>query len=409
MERSAMNEFAVRPSRRDFLGAIAAGGACYAFLPVGSWAAESTGPEGGRVLVLVQLAGGNDGLNTVVPIEDDLYVRLRGDLNLAREAIRIDEETGLHPSLEPWVEWWKEGRLAIVEGLGYAHPNRSHFASTDVWQAADERGRRAGTGWVGRLADALFGEQGDPTNAVALARQLPFALFGRRHRALAFDDASAFGLMASEEEGTRLDTAISSQRVSRRGLEFLKTAYLLARSSSQAVRAAVAQFRPSAEFPSGPTGRSFRTAAALLVSRLPVRIVHLEVGGFDTHSNQAPRQARALSELAQGVAALLAEVRRAGRLDRVAVATYSEFGRRVEPNASGGTDHGTAAPHFVLGGAVRGGRYGARPRLDRLDENGDLVYTTDFRRYLATLVERHMGVASESVLEGRHEPLAFLG
>jgi uncharacterized protein (DUF1501 family) len=363
-----------------------------------------------RVLVVLELAGGNDGLNTVVPFRDDAYHRARGALALDAGSLRkITDDVALHGALAPFERLFGEGKLAIVEGAGYPDPTRSHFLSMDVWHTASGEGRRKGSGWIGRLADQQFAADGDPNAVVALGRKVPYSCEGEHHRAVALTSTRGYRVAGTERAVETLDSAVASQQVSERGRRFLAQAYLEARASSDAIREALANHRPKAEYPSNnPLATDLATVASLIAGGVGTRVFAVSLGGFDTHSGQVARQARLLETLGTALAAFHADLEGNGLADRVAVVAFSEFGRRVKANASGGTDHGTAGPMFVLGNRVRGGLHGERPGLERLDDNGDLLFTTDFRRVYAALIEDWLGGDAGAVLGPGFAPLPLL-
>jgi uncharacterized protein (DUF1501 family) len=372
---------------------------------------SSSGAAGSEpVLVLLELAGGNDGLNTVIPHGDDAYAALRKGLAIdASEVRRLDAEVGFHPALEQLHARYDAGRVAVIEGVGYPNPTRSHFLSTDVWHAGSLEGRRLGNGWVGRLADAAYARLQDPNAVIALGAKVPFCCEGDDYRAIALSSTRSYRVAGGERLVETLDSAVSSAKVSERARTFLQKAYLEARASSEAVERAVASYRPGAEYPSNnPLAGSLRTIASLLAGGLGTRVFHAQMGGFDTHNNQLARHRGLLAQLDAALAAFCSDLEAHGIADRVVVLVHSEFGRRVKPNASGGTDHGAASATFVIGEKVRGGRYGARSSLDALDDNGDLVFTTDFRSVYATLLERWLGADARAILRGEFPLLGFL-
>lgn len=404
-----------RPSRRDFLRWSGLGGLACLLPHRGAFAAPPRAAAEGRVLVHLELAGGNDGLNTLVPFADDAYHRARPRLALAPDAVlRLDGAVGLHPALGPFAELLQRGRLAVVEGVGYPEPTRSHFLATDIWHAAHAAGRRHGSGWLGRLAESL---EPDPTAAtlIAVGEKMPFACAGAEQRAIAVASPVSFRLLGAEQEVAAIDEAVAAGAVmadapaERAGrLAFLRDAYQGARRASERVREAAARYTPDAAYPESALARDLGLVAALLAGGLETRVFTLKMKGFDTHSAQAARQQRLLEELGQALAAFDLDLA-AKRLDeRVLVVVQSEFGRRVAENDSGGTDHGTAGPMFLVGRALAGGLYGARPDPARLDPNGDLIHTTDFRSVYATVVERWLGVAPGVAVEAPPPRFDFL-
>ena len=350
--------------RRDFLKGCLALGAL-SVLPV------SAGQRSARKLVLIHLFGGNDGLNTVVPVGDGLYRKLRPQLALAAgQVLTLQKGLGLHPALADLHTLWGRGKLAILQGVGYADPNRSHFISTDIWQSA---GSSREQGWLGKLAQQQnWGAvQVDDT---ALVR----ALWSEQNT-LCYRPESERLSLPSE-----LD-ALYSQSPLRQVYAGMKE---LPRCPGQAWKGAPLRQKLGGVLDLWERGRVF----------------HTSLGGFDTHGDQLNRQHQALHELGSGLSDFYAELLRRGWEKDCCIAIYSEFGRRVEANASGGTDHGGAGPVFLLGGGVAGGLYGEHPSLSQL-QDGDLRHATDFRQVYASLLEGWLEVDSAAVLGSKFEKL----
>jgi len=402
-------------TRRTFLrgaGALAAAGCLPHFpLPPLIRHAKQGLPRIGErplVLVMLELAGGNDGLNTVTPLNNDIYLRERGELAIT-DSLRLTDTTGLHPALGGMHRLYEEGDLAIIEGVGYPDPQRSHFVSRDIWHTADPAGRARDTGWLGRLADAHFAESGNPNAVLSLGTRVPYSCKAERCRAVAVSRPAAFRVLGDEKLVQTLDTAVAADNVSDRAREFLRRSYMDARRSSDAVRAAAADYQPSVSYPDSETADDLRLVAGLIAGDLDTRIFTLNMGGYDTHTKQATRQRKLLAELDGALSAFLADLDAHGLAEGVVVLVHSEFGRRVAANGSGGTDHGTAGPVFVAGSVVNGGLHGAPLDLGDLDERGDVRFTTDFRSVYATVLEGGFGVAAEPLLGGSWSSLEFLG
>ncbi|HUJ86672.1 MAG TPA: DUF1501 domain-containing protein [Burkholderiales bacterium] len=350
-----------------------------------------------RLLILVELKGGNDGLNTVVPYADAAYYALRPRLAIAREAVlQLDARCGLHPALEPLMPLWRAGELALVQGVGYPHPNLSHFRSIEIWDTASGSAQYLQDGWLARAFAAAPVPGSFAADGVVVGSNDMGPLAGGGARALTLNDPDQFLRRARlvQPEGSSANAAL---------------AHIL--EVEAGIAQAAARLAPDVPlrtvFPSGPFGNALRTAAELAANRSGVAAVRVTLDGFDTHQNQLPRQQRLLAELAAGLAALKAGLLEIGRWDSTLVLTYAEFGRRPQENGSLGTDHGTASAHFVLGGRVRGGLYGAAPELGAL-EGGNLRYAVDFRQLYATVLERWWGLDAARALGGRFAPLALL-
>lgn len=364
--------------------------------------------EGGeRTLVLIQLGGGNDGLSTVVPYADDAYGRSRSRTRIdAKEVLRIDDYRGLHPRLGNLHTLHQAGRLAIVEGVGYPGPVRSHFKAMDIWHAASEHGRVAGDGWVGRLAARAWPESSAPELLVHVGRCTPYSLHSRAHRAVAFELPESYRWLGDAQENqayadyTRESTGEGAPSQSS-VLERLRGSLRDAQASSARVRQAVDSYRTRVDYPNDDFGRGLRVIASLLEARIGARVLSIELSGFDTHNQQRADHDRLMARLDAGLGAFFRDLRgRSIEKDTVLLA-FSEFGRRVAENGSLGTDHGKAAPVFVAGAAVNGGLHGRHPSLVELDE-GDLAFDTDFRSIYASVAEGWFGVPQEDVLGARY-------
>jgi len=364
-------------------------------------------PHRERILVVIELSGGNDGLNTVVPHADDAYYRARPTLGIPRqELILLDDHFGFHPSLQGFEELYKDGRMAIVHGCGYPQPNLSHFVSMSYWHTgAPNSGDQLG--WLGRVADELEPEP-TPNVIVNISGAQSLAVRSRRHAPLVFDNPERFRRKASPEQAAVWEKLSRAGAGGPTGLDFARQMAAHAASGSAFVREACARYRTPVDYGlAGGLAENLRKVAALIDAGLPARIYYVSYAGnaFDTHVFQADLHARLLMYTADAVRGFVRDLARLGWLDDVAVMMFTEFGRRVEENASQGTDHGTATPMFVLGGGVRGGFYGEPPSLTDLDD-GNLKMTTDFRRVYATMIHPWMELPpSEALLKGDFPPL----
>lgn len=335
-------------------------------------------PRARRLLVLVELKGGNDGLNTAVPFADPAYARLRPRLAIPREhVVQLDERVGLHPSLEKLKPAWDAGQLAVVQGVGYPDPNLSHFRSIEIWDTASRSDEYLESGWLARAfrqapSPAQFAADGVVVGGGGMG-----PLNGSGARAIALTNPEQFlrNARLARGEGDSANPALAHiLRVER---DVVVSAQRLHVGAAFATA-----------FPAGAFGNAIGTCAQLAANRSGVAVVRVSLGSFDTHANQAGVHAALLRQLGDGLAALREALLEIGRWESTVVATYSEFGRRPAENQSGGTDHGTAAVHFVMGGRVKGGLHGVAPALERLDGNGNLPFGVDFRGYYATFLER---------------------
>lgn len=378
-----------------------------------------------RALVVVQLSGGNDGLNTVVPYGMPAYHRERQRLRIADGVLPLNEDLGigLHPALRPLHELIGETHAAVVQGVGYPNPTRSHFASMDVWHAGDTdaRGSRGvDRGWIGRALDHdLTQRQANAKRAgkafedpyaglasVAVGSTAPSALRSERARPVTFERPELFRWVA-EGQHPAIDRAYDALHdrppdagppTGDTAADFVYRTALDARAASDRVRRALEK-DPSTSFPRGRLADQLRTVAAMIRAELPTRVYYVALGGFDTHAGQPWRHENLLGEWAGAIAAFQKELQATGHADRVVTLTFSEFGRRVRENASRGTDHGAAGPVFLTGRAVRPGLLGEHPSLTDLDR-GDLKHTVDFRSIYAGVLEDWLGLDSRAALGG---------
>ncbi|HEX5270784.1 MAG TPA: DUF1501 domain-containing protein [Gemmataceae bacterium] len=394
-------------SRRDFLkrsSLIALAPAVPAFL---ARAARAAGPRrDGRVLVVIQLDGGNDGINTVVPFKDEGYAKHRKALRLpADRLVKLNDGLGLHPSLGDFGKLFEAGQLAVVQGVGYPNPNRSHFESMAVWHTArlDPEGR-GDTGWLGRALDAARRPaDGTPASLFVGADAPPAALRGRKVAASALARLEDF-LLAPDDPRPAFGGAGEGDDVTafvRRGV---LDAYATAGRMAEVARAGGAPLR----HPTTALAERLGLVARLLKAGSGARIFYTAQGGYDTHGGQEGVHPGLLADLSGAVKEFLDELAAARLADRVAVLCFSEFGRRVEENASAGTDHGTAGPVFLAGPEVKGGLFGRTPRLLDL-EDGDLKMGIDFRRVYATVLEDWLSLPGEAALGARFDKLPLFG
>lgn len=403
-----------RPTRRDVLHAAALAPLA-ARVPSTSRVPVRWLPGADDVtLVVVELEGGNDGLNTLIPIEDARWARARPSLSSVRAgAHRIgDGEFALHPALGRAAARFASGDAAVVHGVGYAPPDRSHFHSRDIWHTADptlDRTRVATSGWLGRAADRLAAAGAAVPGLALGGLRVPLALRGEQVVVPAIDSLEGYALRVDPIAGPEPKDAIV-ELVGTGGdagdLEaFLRDVGREALATERSLTSALAGYRAKVDYPDDDFGRAMQLAARVVVSGFGARLLHVTLSGFDTHANQAPLHAALLAQLDSGLGALLDDLAAHGRLGRTVVFVHSEFGRRVAENRSHGTDHGAAAPVFVFGGGVRPGLVGAPPDLADLDD-GDVRPTTDFRRVYADLLGR-LGVPVAGVLPGTFEPLGL--
>jgi uncharacterized protein (DUF1501 family) len=314
------------------------------------------------------------------------------------QALQLDPVTGLHPALEPLMGLWRDGELAIVQGVGYPEPNLSHFRSIEIWETASASSEYLPDGWLTRTFARAPRARASAADGVVVGGAALGPLAGAGTRAVALNNVEQFTRQArlANASGTPRPGALN---------HILRVEADIVQAAGQLVVADGALQTP---FPPTPFGNAVRTAIQVVASGAGVAVIKLSLNGFDTHSAQAAVHARLLKDLAEGLAALKGGLVETGRWNSTLVMTYSEFGRRPRENQSGGTDHGTASAHFVTGGRVRGGLYGAPSALDRLDGNGNLRAGVDFRQIYATVLRKWWNADPAPVLNGRFEPLEIL-
>jgi uncharacterized protein (DUF1501 family) len=370
-------------------------------------------PPSDRVLVVVNLQGGNDGLNAVVPYSMPQYYRYRPTIAVAQsDVLRLNGEVGFNPNLKSFKAMFDKGQVAVVQGVGYPKPDHSHFRSQEIWQTADPESYSS-TGWLGRYLDAANLPKGNLFDAVAISPVLP-ELFGARNIDVPAIDGDLRGYALQSDRKSGEAGAFRSIVSGDTSLPF-RSPYLAkvteievnAQRGSEELPKLISGYKTQAQYPATNLGRSLALAAQMIGSKLGTRVIYVTHGSFDTHTYQKATQDRLLAQFSDAIAAFYSDLAAHGDDRRVLTMTFSEFGRRVAENASRGTDHGEAAPVFLAGGAVRGGVYARHPSLDDLD-NGDVKYTTDFRSIYATVLDRWLGVSSQGVLAGGFQTLPVI-
>ncbi|EDZ98976.1 protein of unknown function DUF1501 [Burkholderia sp. H160] len=373
-----------------------------------------------NLLILIELKGGNDGLNTVIPFADPTYYALRKNIGIKREQmIQLDERTALHPALQPLMPLWRSRQLAIVQGVSYAQPNLSHFRSIEIWDTASRSDQYLRDGWLTRAFAMRPVPAGFAADGVVIgsAEMGPLA---NGARAIALVNPAQF------VKASRLATPVSLHERNPALAHILDVENDIVKAADR-LRPQQGQPQLKTVFPGGAFGSSIKTAMQVLAAsdtvtvaadgRAPreqplsgqgVAVIRLTLNGFDTHQNQPGQHAALLKQFAEGMAAMQAALVELGRWNDTLVMTYAEFGRRPRENQSNGTDHGTVAPHFVTGGRVQGGLYGVPPVLARLDGNGNLPVGVDFRQLYATVLGPWWGLDAPAILQQRFEPLPLL-
>jgi uncharacterized protein (DUF1501 family) len=360
-----------------------------------------------RILVVIELSGGNDGLNTIVPFGDPAYYRARPNLGIPEpQLIKFAEGFGFHPSMVGFERLYKDGLMAVVHGCGYDHPSLSHFSSMGFWHTGVPNGGEP-LGWLGRLADNGY-DASKRNMIVNLGNSQSLAVRSRSHSPLVFDDPARFRREGTDLEKQALVELSKARATQNATLEFLASTAQNATESSDFVRQASASYRTPVDYGiGGGVGGNLQRVAALIAAGMATRLYYVTYSGnsFDTHVQQADLHSRLLMYTADAVRGFMEDIKRIGRADDVAVMMFTEFGRRVEENASLGTDHGTATPMFIFGKGIKGGLHGQHPSLTDLDD-GNMKMTTDFRRVYATMIKEWLGYENtQAVLKGNFETL----
>lgn len=409
-------------TRREFIRLSSRGIGLLAFsrfapsFLVESVAAEAPRAEKDRtILVLVQLAGGNDGLNTVVPFADPHYRRLRPTLALGKdELLPIDGSLAFHQACAPLHALLQDSKLGIVQNVGYPNPNRSHFRSTEIWETASDAAETLPTGWLGRFFDNACGglPEGAPCG-VNISNEIPQSF-------LSANSHPTFSLLPNQRGGreNRASLALLENILKQppatpthddhdANAGYLRHTMMDALVTEKRFQKILSDYRASAEYPGNPFAASLRNVAALIAAGNATRVYYVSLGGFDTHSNQPNQHANLLRTLSEGLAAFQRDLEIKKLDGQVLTMTFSEFGRRPSENESRGTDHGTAAPLFVLGSRVKAGLHGRAPSLE-VERNEDLKFSTDFRAVYATVLARWLASDPQAVLGQAYAPVAFI-
>lgn len=363
-------------------------------------------PPGNKVVVVIQLSGGNDGLNTVIPVRNDIYYRERPRLGIKKEkALILSDEAGLNPALGAFKVFYDEGSLGILNNVGYPNPDRSHFRSMDIWQSASNSNDYVNTGWLGRYLDAQCIGCDKPTQAVEIDDVLSLALKGEVQKGLAFKDPRRLYSSSNERYYKEINTA---HQPSEETVDYLYKTMSATLSSADYIFQQSKLNPTSQAYPNTELGKNLKTIASLVFSEINTKIYYVSLGSFDTHINQDAQQKRLFTELNDAISAFTTDLKRNGRFNDVLLMTFSEFGRRVSQNASNGTDHGTANNmFFVSGGLKEKGILNALPDLSNLND-GDLKHSVDFKSVYATVLNKWLGADDKLILGQNFPYLSFL-
>ncbi|MFP2997690.1 DUF1501 domain-containing protein [Spongiivirga sp. MCCC 1A20706] len=365
------------------------------------------GASSDKKLVIIQLSGGNDGLNTLVPYTNDIYYKNRKSIALVKNnIIPINDELGLHSSMKAFNALYDAGYISIIQNVGYPNPNRSHFRSTDIWQTASNANDYLQTGWVGRYLDEV---SKSPLGAIEVDDTLSLLLKGENVNGLATKDARLFYKVT---RNTYFGNALKYQtdpHLSEHNLGYLYKTMISAKSSASYIYEKTKTNKTNQEYPANVFGKQLKTISNFINSGLTTQIYYASLGGFDTHANQPNRQARLLTQYSEGLSTFVNDLKSKGAFKNTLILTFSEFGRRVKQNAARGTDHGAANLVFLTGESLKNpGLFNTPANLLDLDKNGDIKYEIDFREIYATILENWLGVASSKIISEDFKPLSII-
>jgi uncharacterized protein (DUF1501 family) len=365
-------------------------------------------PQGNRVVVILQLSGGNDGLNTVIPVRNDLYYKARPRLGIEKsKALILNDEVGLHPALKGFKDLYNDGSLGIINNVGYPNPDRSHFRSMDIWHTASQSDEYLSHGWVGKYLDAQCKGCDKPTQAIEIDDVLSLALKGENIKGIAVKDPRRLYGTANEKF-FRDVLKNHKEEAGEQPVDYLYKTMAETLSSADYIFKQSRLHPTNAEYPRTDLGNSMKTIASLIFSEINTRVYYVSLGSFDTHINQEGQQQRLFTEMNDAVTAFVKDLKANNRFDDVLLFTFSEFGRRVQQYASGGTDHGTANNMFLLGGGLKKkGLINELPDLSDLDE-GDLKYKVDFKDVYATILNKWLKADDVNILGRKYSHLDFI-
>jgi len=367
------------------------------------------GLNGYKNLVVIQLSGGNDGLNTIVPYGNDIYYQKRNTIAISQsDVVKLNDTQGLNPSLSALKEIFDQGWMSIINSVGYPNPDRSHFRSMDIWQTASASDQFLTTGWIGRYLDSNCQDCKNPYTAIEVDDTLSLALKGAQMKGVAVQDPYKLYQNTREPFFKDLVRSHSDANLNEDNLGYLYKTMIETYSSADYIQNTSKTYTVKGEYPATALGNQLKTVSKLINSGLKTRVYYVSLSGFDTHTRQQEQQARQLKIYGDAVAAFIKDIKQSGKLDDTLVMTFSEFGRRVEQNASNGTDHGTANNVLLFGGKLKkAGIYNDAPDLTQLD-NGDLKYQVDFRDVYATLLDKWLNVSNSQVLSKSFAGLNFI-
>ncbi len=394
--------------RRDFLKNSALASSVF-FVPsfVKAMEGDLLASTGYRRLVIIQLTGGNDGLNTIIPYRNDIYYKSRPVLGIKRnEALRLTDDLGFNKNLKELKELYDAGDLCIINNVGYPNPDRSHFRSTDIWHTASGSDQVLNTGWIGRYLDA---HASTPHEAIEIGQSLSLMMKGKELAGTATMNPRLLYRIASDPYFDQVLAHQKDAHLSEHNMGYLYRTMIDAKQSASYIFDKVKVYRPTMKYGARAFGRQLSTIAQFINSGLSTRVYYASFSGFDTHAGQARRQDRLLKEYSSEVSTLVKDLKKNGTFKDTLILTFSEFGRRVEQNAANGTDHGAANNVFVIGDKLRKpGLFNAAPDLANLDDNGDITYEIDFRSIYANILENWLDAGQEDILTRAVTPVSIV-
>lgn len=394
--------------RRQFLKQSALASSLF-FIPSFIKAFENLGSShlGYKRLVIIQLSGGNDGLNTIIPFHNDVYYRNRPSLGIkSNSLIKVTDELGFHNNLLPLKKLYDQGCLTIINNVGYPNPNRSHFRSTDIWQTASHSNQYLQTGWIGRYLDT-YGK--NPYNAIEIDDSLSLALKGQNINGIATKNPNILFRISQDPYFKNVLEYYQDEHLSEHNLGYLYKTMIAAESSAKYIFEKHKMASNKQEYPNNEFANQLKTTSKLINSGIETKVFYSSLGGFDTHAGQSIKQSRLLKIYAEGIEAFVTDLKHQGTFNDTLILTFSEFGRRVKQNAANGTDHGAANNVFIIGNQLKTpGFFNELASLSDLDDNGDLKYTIDFRSIYATVLNKWLEVKDESILNKNFSKLDFI-
>ena len=385
-------------NRRDFLKASALAVSVTSGMPgfLARAAAQASATGGDKTLVVIQLTGGNDGLNTLIPYSNGAYYAARPNIAIAKkDVLTLNADLGMHPSLRALSKFWDAGQLGWLENIGYPNPNRSHFASMAIWHTADPS-QAASDGWIGRIAETI----GDPFCASNIGNATPLALQAKDFSLPSISSVDGFQVKLPDGLHDPFTAMLNTPRAGE--AEYLQKATKQMLLNTARVQKNLSKYRSGAKYPDSKFAASLQDIARLIAGGNGQRVLYTSLGSFDTHAGQRAEQDDLLTQLAEGLAAFQADLEVQGLSDKVVVMGFSEFGRRVAENDSAGTDHGQGSVMFVLGKGVKGGIHGDSPDLESLAD-GDIRYKQDFRGVYAQALDSWLKLDSKEILGGKFD------